>query len=189
MLCGDIELNPGSSLNSGQNFSIYHWNLNSIAVHNFSKISLLKAYSAVHAIDIICQSETYLNHDTLFDNDNLRITGYKLIRVDHPSNQKRGVIFIYHKDFLPIKVNNVSYLTESLNFNLSGNGKQCNFDLSFTKSSQSLEGFQTFITIFELLLDNIANRNAFVSIIIGDFNARSKNWCSGDKTTYEDKET
>ena len=29
-----------------------------------------------------------INHDTLSDNDNLQIPGYKLIRVDHPSNQK-----------------------------------------------------------------------------------------------------
>ena len=44
MLCGDIESNPGPRPNAGQSFSICHWNLNSIAAHNFSKISLLKAY-------------------------------------------------------------------------------------------------------------------------------------------------
>ena len=60
-------------------------------------------------------------------------------------------------------------------------------DLLFT--SQSSEEFYTFLTNFKLLLDNIANRNPFVSIIIGDFNARSKNWCSSDKTTYEGKKT
>ena len=43
MLCGDIESNRGPSSNYGQSFSICHWNLNSIAAHNFSKISLLKA--------------------------------------------------------------------------------------------------------------------------------------------------
>ena len=63
----------------------------------------------------------YLNHDILFDDDNLRIPGYKLIRVDHPLDQKRGGICIYHKDFLPIKVNNESNLKECLNFNLSVN--------------------------------------------------------------------
>ena len=40
MLCGDIESNPGPRPNSGQSFSICHWNLSSIAAHNFSKISL-----------------------------------------------------------------------------------------------------------------------------------------------------
>ena len=38
------------------------------------------------------------------------IPGYELIRADHPSNQKRDGICIYHKDFLPIKVNNISCL-------------------------------------------------------------------------------
>ena len=40
------------------------------------------------------------------------IPGYELIRADHPSNQKRDGICIYHKDFLPIKVNNISCLKE-----------------------------------------------------------------------------
>ena len=39
----------------------------------------------------------------LSDNDNLKIPGYELIRTDLPSNQKRGCVCIYHKDFLPIK--------------------------------------------------------------------------------------
>ena len=83
----------------------------------------------------MCLSETYLNHDTLFVNDNLWIPGYKLIMVDHPSNQKRGGICIYHKDLLPIKVNNISCFKECLNFNLSVHGKQYNYlDLLFTKS-------------------------------------------------------
>ena len=142
MLCGDIESNPGPRPNSGQSFSICHWNLNSIVAHNFPKIYLLKAYNAIHTYEIyeiICLSETYLNHDTLFNDDNLRIQGYKLIRVDHRSNQKRGGICIYHKDFLPIKVNNVSYLKEFLNFNQSLNGKQYNITLIYRSPSQSLE--------------------------------------------------
>ena len=31
-----------------------------------------------------------LNYDTLSNNENLKILGYRLIRVDHSSNQKRG---------------------------------------------------------------------------------------------------
>ena len=49
--------------------------------------------------------------------------------------------------------------------------------------SQSSEELYTFLTNFELLLDSIANRSPFLSIIIGDFNGRSKNWYSNDKTT------
>ena len=52
MLCGDIESYPGPRPNSGQIFSIGHWNLNSITTHNFSKIYLLKACNAMHNYDI-----------------------------------------------------------------------------------------------------------------------------------------
>ena len=52
-------------------------------------------------------------------------------------------------------------------------------------TSQSSEKFDTFLSNFELLLDYIANRNSFASIIMGDFNARSNNLCSSDKTTNE----
>ena len=136
ILCGDIESNPRP--NSGESFSICHWNLNSITAHNFSKISLLRVYNAILNYDI-CLSETYLNHNTLSGSDNLKIQGYELIRVDHPSTQKRGGICIYHKDFLLIKVNNISCLKECLNFSLSVYGKQCNITLIYHLPSQSEE--------------------------------------------------
>ena len=53
-LSGDIEENPGPKLNSSQKLSICHWNLNSIAAHNFIKVSLLIAYNSIHKYDIIC---------------------------------------------------------------------------------------------------------------------------------------
>ena len=41
-VCGDVELNPGpKNRNSCYNFSICHWNLNSITAHNFAKVNLL----------------------------------------------------------------------------------------------------------------------------------------------------
>ena len=63
----------------------------------------------------------------------------------------------------------------------------CNITLIYCSPSQSSEEFDEFLSNFEFLLDYIANRNPFVSIIIGDFNARSNNWFSSDKTTYEGK--
>ena len=156
------------------------------AADNFSKISLLITHNAIHTYDIICLSETYLNHDTLFDDENLRIPGYELIRFDYPRIKKRRGIYIYHKDFLPIKVNNVKYSKTCLNSNLSVSGKQCNITLIYHSPSQSSD-FHTFLISFALLLDNVANGNQFVNIIIGDFNSMSRNWCSSDKMTYEGK--
>ena len=78
-------------------------------------------------------------------------------------------------------------MKECLNFSLSVYGKQCNITLINHLPSQSSEESDTFLSHFELLLNYIANRNPFVSIIIGDFNPRRNNWCSSNKTTYESK--
>ena len=45
-------------------------------------------------------------------------SGYELIRFDHPSNRRQGGIGIYHKEFLPVKVNDASYLKEFLTRNI-----------------------------------------------------------------------
>ena len=93
----DIEKDPGPKTKSCQSFSICHWNLNSISAHNFSKKLLLQAYNAVHKCDIICLSKTYLNSSIPYDDDNLEIPGYNLIRADHLSKDKRNGICIYYK--------------------------------------------------------------------------------------------
>ena len=113
-------------------------------------------------------------------------TGIRYNEVDCPSNHKLGGVCIYHKDFLPIKVNKVSYFKEC---SVSVIRKQCNITLSYRSTSQSSKEFHNFLANFELLLDSIANRNLFVSVIIRDFNARLKTWWSSDKTTYKGKTT
>ena len=84
LLCGDVELNPGPKQNTAKKFSICHWNLNSIAAHNVAKLVLLKAYNSIHKFDIICLSETYLDSNILPDDNNLEVSGYNLVRSDHP---------------------------------------------------------------------------------------------------------
>ena len=84
LLCDDVELNPGPKQNTAKKFTICHWNINSIAAHNFAKLVLFKAYSSIHKFDIICLSETYLDSSILPDGSNLKIPGCDLVRSDHP---------------------------------------------------------------------------------------------------------
>ena len=153
MLCGDIESNPGPRPNSSQSFSICHWNLNSITAHNFSKISLLRAYNAIH--NYVSQKPilTTTHYPTVTI---LRYQVMNYLGFYHPSNQKRGGVSIYHKDFLPIKVNNISCLKECLNFSLSVYGKQRNITLIYRSPSQSSEEFDKFLSNFEFSLDYVA---------------------------------
>ena len=86
-----------------QYLTIFHWNLNSIAAHNFINMALLKAYLSVHEMDIICLSETYLDSSVPVD-DNLEIPGYSSVTADHSSNIKHGGVLMYYKNFLLIKL-------------------------------------------------------------------------------------
>ena len=51
-ISGDIEKNAVPLKDFSQTFSIGHWNLNSLAAHNFTKVALLKAYLSVQRFDI-----------------------------------------------------------------------------------------------------------------------------------------
>ena len=62
---GDIKQNPGPKQDNNQCFSVYDWNLNSIASHIFSKSQSLIAYNWMHKFEIICLSESYLNSEIL----------------------------------------------------------------------------------------------------------------------------
>ena len=74
-------------------------NLNSICAHDYVKLSLLRAYLVFHKFEI-CLSETHLNPSNSSDDDTLEISGYNLVRSDHPFTSKRGV-FTYYKNYQP----------------------------------------------------------------------------------------
>ena len=184
-MSGDIEMNPGPKPSSCNKFSICHWNLNIISAHNFIKLSLLRAYISVHNFDILCLSETYLDSTISSNDSNLIIPGYELYRADHPSNVKRGGICIYYKNLLPLKVTNIQYLQGCINFEMKIGDKLCNFVALYRSPSQSQDEFEKFAKNLELNLDTISANNPFLTVVLGDFNAKSNFWYKNDKTTNE----
>ena len=129
LLNEDTETNPGPRHNWNNHFTICHWNLNSISVHNFAKEQLLKANLAVYKFDIVCLSLTYLNASFLFDDDNLGIPGYIMVRADHPANT--GGVQMYYKNCLPLKVLVVD--------------KLCSFISLYRSPNQSYDNFVSFL--------------------------------------------
>ena len=97
---------------------ICHWNLNSISAHNFAKVQLFKAYLATHKLDIVCLSETYLNFGFPFDDNNLDILDYIMVRGDDPPISKSGGVCMYYKNCLPLKVLDIRFLHERITFDL-----------------------------------------------------------------------
>ena len=136
----------------------------------------------------ICLSETYLDSSTTSDDDNLAISGYNLIRSDHPSNNKRGGVCINYKKILPLRVLGIQYLQECINFELNTAGKICNFISLYRSPSQIQDEFKKFIDNLELNLETLCQNNPFLIVLIRDLNAKLKNWYSHDKTSHEGNE-
>ena len=116
-------------------------------------------------------TETYLNSSNSPDDEILEISGYNLVRFDHPLNSKRGGVCIYYKNYLPLRIINVNYLSE-LNFEIIIGNKICNFITLYRSPSQNQDDFQAFIGNLELNLETLAQRNPFLMVVIGDFNAK-----------------
>ena len=184
LLSCDVEINPGPTRTPKASLSICYWNLNSISAHNYIKLSLLRAYFVFHKFNIICLLETYLNSSTP-DDDNLQISGYNLVCSDHPFNSKRGGVCIYYKNYLPLRIINVNYLSECINFEITIGNKICNFITLYRSPSQNQDDFLALKDNLEMNLENLAQRNPFLTVVIGDFNAKSENWCSQDSTNFE----
>ena len=81
------------------------------------KVFLIKAYIAIHKFDIIGIPKTYLDSSTPSGDNNLKNSGYTLLRSDHTSNNKRVDVCIYYNSFLSLGILNIlQYLQESICF-------------------------------------------------------------------------
>ena len=115
----------------------------------------------------------------------MKIPGYIIYHLDHPSDVKRGGVCIYYKTILPLKVLSTNFLQECINFEVSIGNKICRFIHLYRTSSQSEDEFHDFLTNLEMNLDDSFNSNPFLTTVIGDFNAKSNKWSEGDRSTIK----
>ena len=134
--------------------------------HNFAKVQLLKASLAVHKFDLEYLSETYLNSSFPFDDDNLDIPGYIMIRDDHRANSERGGVYMYYKNCVPLKFLDMRFFHESIAFDLRIGDKLCSF--IFIYRSPNHDDFVSFLCNFELTLDTLAQENLFLMVALDD---------------------
>ena len=64
--------------------------------------------------------------------------------------------------------------------------KICKFITLYKSPSQRQDHFKAFIDNLGIDLETIAQKNPFLMVIIGDFNAKLKNCYSQDSTNFED---
>ena len=61
----------------------------------------------------------------------------------------------------------------------------CNFLYLYISPSQTRDIFETFADKLELTLDTLTNKNPFLIVAIGDFNAKITNRYNNDTTSYK----
>ena len=83
---------------------------------------------------------------------------------------------------MPLRVFGIQYLNECINFELKIGDKLCTFVALYRSRSQSQDNFETFIDNFELNLETLSQKNPFLLVAIGDFNAKAKIWYCNDNT-------
>ena len=177
---GDIETNPGPGNSSPIKFC--HWNLNGLPAHDFIKVPLIEAFTSTHNFDILCLSETFLDSAIDFNDENINIDGYSILRADHLSNNKRGGVCIYFKQSLPlIRRDDLSTMQEAIVTEISVKNETCFFTCFYRSPSQSHDEFENFCSELNLLLTNINNNQPACSILIGGFNLKCSKCCSSDK--------
>ena len=96
----------------------------------------------------------------LSDDVNLDIPGYNLVRADHPANAKLGGVCIYFPKPLPLRILDIHFLHECINFEMRISYKVCSMQF-FAKSSP------------------------FSIVLLGDLNAKLSKWYGNDSTSYE----
>ena len=113
------------------------------------------------------------------------LDGYKLIRSDHPSNTKRGVVCIYYKESLVVCLVDITSLPECLVCEVTIQNKKGYVAVMYRSPSQSrilnIE-FESFISGFEDMLSSILFSKSQFTVILDDFNTRSSTGWSNDIT-------
>ena len=128
-------------------------------------------------------SETYL--DSATPNNLLEIEGYNLVRADNLNNVKIGEVCIYYKESFPVRAINLPYFNEALLLEMSHDNKKVIVSVIYRSPCQNNNEFDLFLSNFEKLIIDTKNRKPYLSVITGDFNARSSSWWSNDTNTTE----
>ena len=94
--------------------------------------------------------------------------------------------FHEHKSYLPLKVLNMKHFQECLNIEFSMVKKICRLMSLYRSPTQNQEEFNTFLDNLEFNLQTAFLSNPFLTILIGDFNAKCASWYLKDNSTNED---
>ena len=174
LLSGDIETHPGPQLFN--NLKIAYWNVGGLSTDNFAKKTSLEAFIFTNKLDVVMIGESHLK-DSISDCD-LEISGYTLKRCDHPGNLARGGVCVYYRSDLPISIKtDINFLNECVVMELKVGRKRCFLTCLYRSPAYNTkQEVDNFIGNLEKNLSEVEKKNPYVSIVLGDFNAKNSSW-------------
>ena len=76
-------------------------------------------------------------------------------------------------------------MEECINFEIKIKDKLSNFIMLYRSPNHCKDDFEPFINNLELNLDSVMANNPFLTVVLGDWNAKLSLWYNNDITTYE----
>ena len=144
---------------------------------------LLTAYNSTLNYDLICLTETYL--DSTVDQNNLSINGYNLLKADYPDNVKIGGVCLYYREKLTLRLVDTPYIEQCILCEINIQNTTGYIAVTYRSPSQSSNEFEEFLVNFDKLLNHVNMPKSSFTVVLGDFNARSRSWWSNDIKSYE----
>ena len=185
-LSGTVELNPGPVKSKVTNLSFAVWNLDSIPARNYARIPLIETFQSIYNFDIFGICESLLNND--IPNEDIFVNGFspEPFRADKPENSRHGGVCLFFKENLPIKERcDLESLPETIVAEVKLNRKKIFFVLSYCHPNLSSDEFEKYTNSLEHIYESIRKENPSVTILTGDFNARSPLFWEDDIETRE----
>ena len=173
-ISGTVEINPGPLQTKKSNLSFAVWNLDSLPARDFARIPLIESFQASYDFDLFGVCESSLRKD--ITNEDIFIGGFAPdpYRSDKPIHIRNGGACLYYKENLPIKERcDLETLPETIVAEVKLNRKKIFFVLSYCHPILSKEDLEEYINGLENIYNNISKENPAITIITGDFNARS----------------
>ena len=93
------------------------------------------------------------------------------------------ILLLLH--ILPLRILSVSNLNECIELEVNIANRICRFIHLYGYPSQTQDKFEVFKPNLELNLDSLCSCNPFLTVLIGNFNGKSKQWCTINQTSLE----
>ena len=98
---------------------------------------------------------------------------------------KKGGGFIHYKETLALKMISIPYLNKGLLCEVTIGSSKCIIGTVHRSPWQNSNEFESFLSNFEFLLQDISSHNLYLTLLVGDYNARNTKWWHHDITTTE----